>query len=79
MSDAVLAPPSPSAIREDLQDLIVGELLGPAGGPDEEVTEERLTERYILGMLAPRGELASPDEQDRRIGIGPGRTKSVFS
>ncbi len=65
MRDEVLAPATPSAIRDELEALIVGELLGPAGGPEEEVTEERLTERYILGMLAPRGEIASPDDQDR--------------
>lgn len=64
MTDAPLAPPSPSAIREELQQLIVGELLGPASGPDEEVTESRLTERYILGMLAPAGTLTAPEEQD---------------
>jgi hypothetical protein len=65
VSDEILAPPTPAAARDELQDLLLGELLGPAGGPGEEVTEERLTERYILGMLAPSGELSSPDDQDR--------------
>ncbi|MFL5796559.1 MAG: DISARM system helicase DrmA [Actinomycetota bacterium] len=64
MTDPILAAPTPAAVREELQNLIVGELLGPAGGPEEEVTEERLTERYILGMLAPRGETTAPEEED---------------
>ena len=31
------------------------DLLGPAGGPDEEVDERAVRERCILGLLAPRG------------------------
>ncbi len=65
MTQEILVQRSPGGAREEIQDLIVGELLGPAGGPGEEVTEERLTERYVLGMLAPRGEVTSPDDQDR--------------
>jgi hypothetical protein len=37
-----------------LEDLVVRDLLGPAGGPEEEVIEDRVREHYLVGMLAPR-------------------------
>jgi hypothetical protein len=64
MTETVLASPSATAIRDEHEELILAELLGPAGGDDEEVVEDRVTERYILGMLSPQGELARPEEQD---------------
>jgi hypothetical protein len=60
----VLGARSVYQIREELQDLIVGELLGPAGGEDEEVAEARLTERYMLGMLAPSGTASTAEDDD---------------
>jgi Helicase conserved C-terminal domain len=64
VTETVLAPPSATATRDEHEQLILAELLGPAGGDDEEVVEDRVTERYILGMLAPQGELSRPEEQD---------------
>lgn len=46
--------PSSSDLREDLERLIRGDLQGPAGGPEEEVRESRVSDRYLVGMLAPR-------------------------
>ena len=40
-------------IREELIRLVCGDLLGPAGGPNEEVTEGRVRERYLTGMKDP--------------------------
>ena len=34
--------------------LVCGDLLGPAGWPNEEVTEGRVQERYLMGMKDPR-------------------------
>src|SRR5512137_1478525 len=51
-------------IREELIRLVCGDLLGPAGGPNEEVTEGRVRERYLTGMLAPRRVGIAPEEQD---------------
>jgi len=56
--------PSAVAIREELVRLVCGDLLGPAGGPHEEVTEGRVRERYLTGMLAPRRVGIAPEEQD---------------
>ena len=50
----VLKPPLHSEVRDMLEDLVVRDLLGPAGGPEEEVIEDRVRERYLVGMLAPR-------------------------
>src|ERR1039458_2832294 len=48
-----LALPTHYALREQLQQTVVNDFLGPAGGPDEEL-DERPRDRYIVGMLAPR-------------------------
>lgn len=61
---SILRAPSPGMIREELKDLLFRDLLGPAGGPEEEVNEDRLKDRYLVGMLAPRGWQALPEEQD---------------
>lgn len=53
-TEPLLAPPSQHQIRDELEHLIVADLLGPAGGPEEEVVERRISERYATGMLAPR-------------------------
>jgi hypothetical protein len=37
------------AIREELTRFVCGDLLGPAGGPNEEVTEVRGRARYLTG------------------------------
>src|SRR5262249_40493120 len=74
MSDAVLpAVPSPTQLRAMLEAMVLGDLLGPAGGPDEELTEGNVHDRYLVGVLAPRP-LAQPppakadgDEDDEEI------------
>ena len=49
-----LQAPSRSAIRAELEQLVLGDLHGPAGGPEEELNEASVSERYLTGMLAPR-------------------------
>jgi hypothetical protein len=59
-------------IRARLEELVVADLLGPAGVPEEEVAEDRVTERYIVGMLAPRYTASVPEEADAlALGGGP--------
>jgi hypothetical protein len=51
----VLSPvPSPVQLRAMLEEMVVGDLLGPAGGPEEELTERNVRDRYLVGVLAPR-------------------------
>jgi hypothetical protein len=51
---------SPIELRRELHDLIVADLLGPAGGEHETLTDprERVSARYLAGMLAPCGTVA---------------------
>jgi hypothetical protein len=55
--------PSQAEIRDELQRLILADLLGPAGGEHEEV-EERVNERYLVGMLAPQHSTTDPAQSD---------------
>lgn len=56
--------PTPLQLRAELEAMVRRDLLGPAGGPEEEVDERNVRGRYILGLLAPRGQSILPDDQD---------------
>src|SRR5262245_41132912 len=64
MAAAVLQVPPPSQIREELQAVVLRDLLGPAGGPEEEVDENRIIDRYLVGLLAPKRQVVSIGEFD---------------
>ena len=68
-----LATKTPSEIRDELTDMIIRDLLGPAGGPDEELSqnEDHAYQRYLVGMLAPKDSAVDPSEQDE-LGAGGG-------
>ncbi|MFH0960214.1 MAG: hypothetical protein V1897_16085, partial [Pseudomonadota bacterium] len=51
-------------LRQELIDLVEKELLGPAGGPEEEVDENRVRDRYLVGCLAPKDSMTIPEEMD---------------
>jgi hypothetical protein len=54
MSDATKTPmPSQHQIRAELEAMVLGDLLGPAGGESEELTERTVRDRYLVGVLAP--------------------------
>jgi len=44
---------STAPLRQELEDLIRRDLLGPARGEQETITEQSVRNRYLLGMLAP--------------------------
>jgi hypothetical protein len=46
--------PVASFIRDEFEKLVLADLHGPAGGPEEELDEPSVSERYLVGMLAPR-------------------------
>ena len=57
--------PPPAALRAELEELIVRDLLGPIGGEDERVPgTERVSDWYALGMLAPRNTIGTDPERD---------------
>ena len=55
MSDEQLKKSVPNAneLRAELEAMVLGDLLGPAGGENEELTERTARDRYIVGVLAP--------------------------
>lgn len=66
VASPVLAAATPSAIRDELTDMVVRDLLGPAGGSDEELSqyEDHAYSRYLVGMLAPKGNEVAGGELD---------------
>ena len=52
-----------SALRDEFNKLVVADLLGPASGPAELIDERNVRGRYIVGLLAPQGQSALPEEQ----------------
>ena len=66
MLSPALATATPSAIRDELTDMVVRDLLGPAGGPDEELNqyEDHAYQRYLVGMLAPKDKEVDGGELD---------------
>src|ERR1022692_4516768 len=69
----VLAAPAPAAIRDELTDMVIRDLLGPAGGPDEELSqsEDHVYGRYLVGMLAPQDSEIPGGELDE-LAVGDG-------
>lgn len=53
MSSLLEERPSPMQLRAALEEMVVKDLLGPAGGPNEEVYERNVRDRYLVGVLAP--------------------------
>src|SRR5262249_18655975 len=77
MNNVLQATPTPVQVRSMLEEMVLGDLLGPAGGPDEELTEGNVHDRYLVGVLAPRP-LAQPaparaedEEDDEEIPLLP--------
>jgi hypothetical protein len=60
----ILQPLSPSALRDELERLVLLDLLGPAGGHQEEVDESSVRDRHLVGMLAPKDQQILPEELD---------------
>lgn len=50
----------PAQIRKELVEILERELLGPAGGEEEELNDSPRS-RYLVGMLARAGERMSPE------------------
>ena len=69
MSDT-LSIPSPLQLRAELHNLVCQDLLGPADGPHEEVEESNVRGRYIVGLLAPKGQSILPDQEDDLAAAG---------
>ena len=73
LATPALARQSPNDLRNELTDMVVRDLLGPAGGPEEELNqyEDHAYQRYLVGMLAPKDEEVDSGELDE-LAIGDG-------
>lgn len=56
--------PTQLELRDMLENMVRLDLIGPAGGPEEELDERTVRSRYIVGLLAPRGQRLEPEEID---------------
>jgi hypothetical protein len=74
MTNLLQSIPSPVAIRDELQRMVLADLLGPTGGEAEEIDEPSVRERYLVGMLAPKRQELSPEEFDE---LGQGGSGTV--
>ena len=85
LPQALLAAPSPAALRDELEQLVLLDLLGPAGGTEEEVNESNVQDRYLVGMLAPSYKHMMPEELEELElaessgGEGGVTSRSLFS
>ena len=61
----------PSVIRAELEAMVLGDLLGPAGGENEELTERTVRDRYIVGargLSAEVGKIYLSDDYLKNAG-----------
>ena len=80
----------PHAIRDELEKLVLADLHRPVGGPNKELDEASVSERYLVGMLAPRRNPPNTDlfdelavrvkgtEEDGKIDIVPPQAESLM-
>ena len=73
MNTLLQSIPSSVRIRAELEELVLKDLLGPAGGEEEEITEPSVRDRYLLGMLAPTRQNLAPEEHEE-LAVGGGET-----
>jgi hypothetical protein len=68
MTDVLQPSLSDMQLRAKLEEMVIGDLLGPAGGEGEELVERNVRDRYLVGVLAPArrsGEAAAaPADED---------------
>jgi hypothetical protein len=50
---------SPRELRDELEELVRDDLIGPIGGPEEQLRDPPV-DRYLLGLLAPRFSFGAP-------------------
>ena len=56
--------PTHDELRDELESAVIADLLGPTDGSEEIIDEPSVRDRYLVGVLAPRGQSALPEEAD---------------
>ena len=64
MSEALTPDISPIHLRGQLVKMVLDDLRGPAGGANEVIDENSVRDRYLVGMLAPKKQYLTPEEDD---------------
>ena len=59
--------------------MVLSDLLGPVSGPEEEIAEPSVRDRYLVGMLAPKRQDLSPEEFDELPNGGSGSVEDGAS
>ena len=76
---SIINPKSPYELRQELEEMIFNDLLGPAEGEDEEVDESSVTDRYLVGLLSPlirnKTPEEQPEQQDEFVPAGKGNSE----
>ncbi len=67
-----LQPPTDYEIRAKLEKAILNDLLGPAGGEEEELDEDNVSDRYLVGLLAPQQRRINLEQEDELAVAGIG-------
>ena len=72
MTEILKASLTDLQLRSKLEDMVINDLLGPAGGENEELFERNVRDRYLIGVLAPAKQSgiasATPEsEEDQEI------------
>ena len=49
MTSLLSSIPSPTKTREELEQMVLKDLIGPVGGPEEEIDEQSVRDRYYPG------------------------------
>ena len=57
--------------------MVLKDLLGPVGGPEEEIDEPSVRDRYLVGMLAPKRQELSPSSSTTCRPEAAGRAKTA--
>lgn len=68
MTDLLMPKLSDMQLRAKLEEMVVNDLLGPAGGPEEEITERNVHDRYLVGILAPHEQNVVPTPSAKAAG-----------
>ena len=69
----ILKVPTSSSIRDELESLVLTDLFGPAGGPEEELDEASVSDRYLVGMLASQ-KTPSKSDANEELALGGNET-----
>jgi hypothetical protein len=67
--EQILTIPNAYQIRNQLEQAVLKDLLGPVNGAEEEVDEDSVSDRYLVGLLAPQKRRQMAEISEKSIAI----------